>query len=281
MGSHVSLLRESQIPILSTIVASPSRVRKTLLTLVFSLLTYLTLRDLASIVSDYLSYPVTVSVLVTESRVLPFPAVTVCNLNPVHRHRFCTYDRLEKPRSLHLVLCSSMSDLLRVCNVTRDLHRLVQQGKRICEGRKGDGSEDSAPGGAGSRRRAFKRPAGRKRRPRTEAPDTESPTSLASLAAATSEDLSDKTTDPSLEDSRSSSEPTGTGRKRMRLKPKKAKTPLASKGIDESSGNSSFTDKTYFLPLTGHPSTPAPRARGRLTARPARTRAPDQRAHVS
>ena len=85
MTNHATLLRESQIPGLSAIFASSSLPRKIILIVVFVLLTFLTLRDLESIVADYFRYPITVSVLVTESRVLPFPAVTVCNLNPVHR----------------------------------------------------------------------------------------------------------------------------------------------------------------------------------------------------
>ena len=153
MGNHASLLQQSQIPGLSAIFGTSSASRKTVLVLVFSLLTYLTLRDLESIVADYFRYPITVSVLVTESRVLPFPAVTVCNLNPVHRGRFCTSD-LEKPANIEQILCSSLSDLFEVCKITEALEDLVQDGKDICEGKKSDKK---------SKKRGFKRPKSVKR----------------------------------------------------------------------------------------------------------------------
>lgn len=153
MGNHASLIKQSQIPGLSAIFGTSNVPRKTILILVFSLLTYLTLRDLESIVADYFRYPITVSVLVTEARVLPFPAVTVCNLNPVHRERFCSSD-LEKPENIDKILCSSLTDLFEVCKITEALEDLVQEGKDICEGKKADKK---------TKKRGFKKPRSPKR----------------------------------------------------------------------------------------------------------------------
>lgn len=151
MGNHASLIKSSQIPGLSAIFSTTSLPRKTVLVLVFSLLMYLTLRDLQSIVSDYFRYPITVSVLVSESRVLPFPAVTVCNLNPVHRGRFCSSD-LPKPENIQMILCSSLTDLFEVCRITESLEDLVQEGRDICTGKKGNDKKKK------SNRRGIKRP---------------------------------------------------------------------------------------------------------------------------
>lgn len=161
MGSrYSSLFKESTIPGLSTIFASKPRTSKLLLLNVLIILVVLTFKDLYSIASDYFTYPITVSVLVTESRVLPFPAVTVCNLNPIHRGRFCSSSDIAKPENIDKIICTDLTDLFQVCKITESLRDLVDDGRAICEG---SGSA------SGSRRR--RRPRNRKfSSPRARAP---------------------------------------------------------------------------------------------------------------
>lgn len=135
MGSRYSaLFKESTIPGLSTIFASKPRASKLLLMNVLIILVILTFKDLYSIASDYFNYPITVSVLVTESRVLPFPAVTVCNLNPIHRGRFCSSNDISKPENIDKIVCTDLTDLFEVCKITESLKDLVEEGRAICEG---------------------------------------------------------------------------------------------------------------------------------------------------
>lgn len=169
-NTHATLFRESTIPGLSTIFSSRSYARKMILLTVFSVLVFFTLKDLTSIVTDYFTFPITVSVLVTESRVLPFPGVTICNLNPVHRGRFCSKE-IEKPDNIRRILCASLMDLFEVCKITEALEQLVDDGRKICEGgksRRGGGGSLGGTTDDGGRR--IKRP----RRPEI-SPSTDKP----------------------------------------------------------------------------------------------------------
>lgn len=165
-GRYSSLFKESTIPGLSTIFASKPRASKLLLMNVLIILVILTLKDLYSIASDYFTYPITVSVLVTESRVLPFPAVTVCNLNPIHRGRFCSAADIFKPESIDKIVCTDLTDLFQVCKITESLRDLVEDGRAICEGTGSSGSR--------GRRRPRTRKVTTRRRPSTEASNTTS-----------------------------------------------------------------------------------------------------------
>ena len=133
MGNvYGQLFRDSSIPGLSLIFATKSKTRKIILTIVFSILALLTVKDLYKIVIDYFHFPITVSVLVADSRVLPFPAVTICNLNAVHRGRFCFNKRIDKPSNVEQILCASLNDLLEVCKISDALDELVIEGEKIC-----------------------------------------------------------------------------------------------------------------------------------------------------
>ena len=57
--------------------------------------------------------------------------MTVCNLNPLHRGRFCRA-QLPKPPALQQVLCASLDSLMQVCGIYELLNQLVTQGERIC-----------------------------------------------------------------------------------------------------------------------------------------------------
>lgn len=65
---------------------------------------------------------------------LKFPAVTVCNLNPVHKTRFCSAKNISKPENIEKILCASLDSLMEVCNVYKLLEDLVAQGEKICKG---------------------------------------------------------------------------------------------------------------------------------------------------
>ncbi|KAI1292797.1 Degenerin mec-4 [Halotydeus destructor] len=137
MGNvYATLFRDSSVPGLSTIFGTHSKSRKFILTLVFVVLTFLTVKDLFIIVVEYFQFPITVSVLVADSRVLPFPAVTVCNLNAVHRGRYCSNKDIMKPENIEKILCASLNDLLDVCKIHEVLDDLVKEGERICLGKK-------------------------------------------------------------------------------------------------------------------------------------------------
>jgi hypothetical protein len=121
MGSKLAKLgAESGVPGLSHIFNAKG-IRKGIWAFVFILFFSLTTRDLIDMLKDYTQFPVTVSVRVTDSRVLPFPAVTVCNLNSVHRGRFCNNKRVEKPENVAKILCANLGDLLDSCEISKVL----------------------------------------------------------------------------------------------------------------------------------------------------------------
>ncbi|RWS27383.1 amiloride-sensitive sodium channel alpha subunit-like protein, partial [Leptotrombidium deliense] len=135
MGSNlVKLFRESSIPGISTIASIQSKPRRTVWMITLIVFFALTAYDLYQIISDFLSFPIIVSVLVTDSRVLPFPAVTVCNLNPVHRGRFCSNMNIEKPPQVETILCATLDTVLEVCEISKTLESLLEEGKEICLG---------------------------------------------------------------------------------------------------------------------------------------------------
>ena len=119
MGSKLTkLASESGVPGLSHIFATKG-VRKGVWAFVFILFVSLTIRDLIDMLKDYTQFPVSVSVRITDSRVLPFPAVTVCNLNAVHRGRFCNNKQIEKPQNVAKILCANLGDLLDSCEISK------------------------------------------------------------------------------------------------------------------------------------------------------------------
>lgn len=76
---------------------------------------------------------------------LKFPAVTVCNLNPVHKTRFCSAKNISKPENIEKILCASLDSLMEVCNVYKLLEDLVAQGEKICKGNDGGKRRKGVP----------------------------------------------------------------------------------------------------------------------------------------
>lgn len=140
---------ESGVPGLSTITSS-SGLRKLFWTAVVLLFIGLTVHDLIDLVEDYVQYPVTVNVRVADSRVLSFPAVTICNLNLVHRGRFCASKEIDKPEIIENILCANIGDLLNSCEISNMMDELLEKGQETCgvkvtEGGGGGGGDSSSP----------------------------------------------------------------------------------------------------------------------------------------
>lgn len=68
------LFSRSSVPGLAMLFAAKHPFRRVLWAAMFTLCLCLTLHSLLEILRDYLQYPITVNVLVSESRVLRFPA---------------------------------------------------------------------------------------------------------------------------------------------------------------------------------------------------------------
>lgn len=119
MGSKLAKLgSESGVPGLSRISISKSRFGKLFWAVVIFIFVALTVHDLIDLIEDYVQYPVTVNVRVADSRVLPFPAITICNLNLVHRGRFCSAKHIDKPEIIENILCAKIGDTLNQCNIS-------------------------------------------------------------------------------------------------------------------------------------------------------------------
>lgn len=69
------LFRQSSIPGFSHLLSAKSLIRKLLWAIVIFIFIYLTLHSLLEIISEYIQFPITVNVLVSESRVLKFPGL--------------------------------------------------------------------------------------------------------------------------------------------------------------------------------------------------------------
>lgn len=120
MGSQLTKLgSESGVPGLSRIASSGTRFGKLFWTVVVFIFVALTVHDLIDLIEDYVQYPVTVNVRVADSRVLPFPAITICNLNLVHRGRFCAAKDIEKPEIIENILCAKIGDMLNQCEISK------------------------------------------------------------------------------------------------------------------------------------------------------------------
>ncbi|KAJ6225061.1 hypothetical protein RDWZM_003606 [Blomia tropicalis] len=75
---------------------------------------------------------ITVNVRVADSRVLSFPAVTICNLNLVHRGRFCASKEIDKPEIIENILCANIGDLLNTCEISNMMNELLEKGQETC-----------------------------------------------------------------------------------------------------------------------------------------------------
>lgn len=113
------LFSDSSVPGLREICHSDSFLRKIVWFIVFTLLGFLALRDIHQLLSEFYNYPVTVDVRLRESRKLPFPAVTVCNLNIVRFSALCNSTFLARsnytlPPELKEKLCGTVATTLNI-----------------------------------------------------------------------------------------------------------------------------------------------------------------------
>lgn len=84
------LFSQSEIPGFREIFASDSYLRKFCWIVAFLFMTVLSLNDMTELITEYYDYPITVDYRVRDSARLPFPAVTVCNLNVVRFSALCS-----------------------------------------------------------------------------------------------------------------------------------------------------------------------------------------------
>jgi len=83
------LFSQSEIPGFREIFASDSYLRKFCWIVAFLFMTILSLNDMTELITEYYEYPITVDVRLRDSARLPFPSVTVCNLNVVRFTALC------------------------------------------------------------------------------------------------------------------------------------------------------------------------------------------------
>lgn len=95
-GNHINpyalseLFSQSEIPGFREIFSSDSYLRKFCWIVAFLFMTILSLNDMTELITEYYEYPITVDVRLRDSARLPFPAVTVCNLNVVRFSSLCS-----------------------------------------------------------------------------------------------------------------------------------------------------------------------------------------------
>ena len=89
------LFSQSEIPGFREIFASDSYLRKFCWIVAFLFMTVLSLNDMTELITEYYEYPITVDVRLRDSARLPFPAVTVCNLNVVRFSSLCSNSRFD------------------------------------------------------------------------------------------------------------------------------------------------------------------------------------------
>lgn len=83
------LFSQSEIPGFREIFASDSYLRKFCWIVAFIIMTIFSLKDMTELLTEYFEFPITVKVRHIDSPRLPFPAVTVCNLNVVRFSALC------------------------------------------------------------------------------------------------------------------------------------------------------------------------------------------------
>lgn len=84
-----SLFSHSNVPGLRELALSDGIMRKIYWLIAFLGLGFICLSDIHQLLSEFYSYPITVDVRLREERKLPFPLVTVCNLNTVRFSAIC------------------------------------------------------------------------------------------------------------------------------------------------------------------------------------------------
>lgn len=108
------LFSQSEIPGFREIFSSNSYLRKFCWIVAFLFMTVLSFNDISELVTEYFEYPITVNVRLRDTARLPFPAVTVCNLNVVRYSGLCSSARFELvnqiPGELRDKLCGIQVD---------------------------------------------------------------------------------------------------------------------------------------------------------------------------
>lgn len=90
------LFSQSEIPGFREIFASDSYLRKFCWIVAFLIMTILSLNDMTTLITEFYDYPITVDVRLRDSARLPFPSVTVCNLNVVRSSSLCSSSATSK-----------------------------------------------------------------------------------------------------------------------------------------------------------------------------------------
>lgn len=112
------LFSQSEIPGFREIFASDSYLRKFCWIVAFLVMTVLSLNDTIELIAEYYNYPITVDVRHRDSARLPFPAVTVCNLNVVRFSALCSSSVSGSRQDLAGQIPSELRD--RLCGIQVD-----------------------------------------------------------------------------------------------------------------------------------------------------------------
>lgn len=127
-----ALFSASNVPGLRELALSDHFATKIYWLIAFLGLGFLCLNDIHQLLSEFYSYPITVDVRLKETRKLPFPLVTVCNLNIVRFSAICNSTlNISIPLELRQKLCgisfveettnSSSSDIEDINDILSDV----------------------------------------------------------------------------------------------------------------------------------------------------------------
>lgn len=127
-----TLFSASNVPGLRELALSDHITRKIYWLIAFLGLGFLCLSDIHQLLSEFYTYPITVDVRLRETRKLPFPLVTVCNLNIVRFSAICNSTlNISIPLELKQKLCgltltdemnnSSSSDIEDINDILGDV----------------------------------------------------------------------------------------------------------------------------------------------------------------
>lgn len=97
---------ESSVPGLREIYSSGNILRKLCWIIGFFMLSFMALKDIHQLLTEFYMYPISTDVRIKDSKRLPFPSVTVCNLNSVRYSALCnSTHELSILFELHRRLC--------------------------------------------------------------------------------------------------------------------------------------------------------------------------------
>lgn len=83
------LFAESSVPGVRDIAGARNLIRKAFWLISFLILGILAMKDISQLLSEFFFYPINVNVRLRDARRLPFPAITICNLNIVRYSALC------------------------------------------------------------------------------------------------------------------------------------------------------------------------------------------------